>query len=399
VDSSFRSKRDKTEFWIFCAAVFLGLTTISTTSYFSVILARSGMSEREVGFVLSSPLVLVVSAILWSGPLISRFSALRVTVWGQTLCLLSFLTLQFTLHSPVYAGLSRMFLGLGFGIFFPAGMVYAKSKLQGAKTTHLFGIYATMASIPMAISPVLAETYLRVVGFRGLFFVLAIPLIAAIGMMLLLNREGTSELGWTKSAGYRELIKQRSIQLPICLIAIVGMLWGVVGSFMALVLDRSAVLPGYFFIACLAVLIAARVFLIGFLTGFSRPVIVTLGIFMMTAAYASLAKFEITEARTVVLGVFVGLGYSMTFPLLSVWVSDQFDADKRGRPVALFGAAFHVGIYFVPLAIGAMGSYMPVHLALLSIAVSSAALTLACLMLFYVVLPHRDHSVRRLNQV
>jgi MFS family permease len=154
---------------------------------------------------------------------------------------------------------------------------------------------------------------------------------------------------------------------------------------MALALDRSGIQPGYFFFSCLTVLITSRIFLVGYLARFAREAIVTIGILTMVGAYACFAELALTAVRTAILGGLLGLGYSMTFPLLSVWISDQFAPDERGRPVALFGAAFHVGIYTVPFAMGVMGTYISVYLALLWIAGFSAALTLVALAFFHTV--------------
>ena len=81
--SDYRSARSRTDFWLFCAAMFLAFLTLSTLAYLSVVLASVGMTEGQIGMVLSSPLAPVILAILLSGRLLQRFSPLSVVLCGQ----------------------------------------------------------------------------------------------------------------------------------------------------------------------------------------------------------------------------------------------------------------------------------------------------------------------------
>jgi predicted MFS family arabinose efflux permease len=57
--------------------------------------------------------------------------------------------------------------------------------------------------------------------------------------------------------------------------------------------------------------------------------------------------------------VVYGLGHTVAYPQLSVWVAQYFAAAERGKPVSLFNGFFNAGIYLTPLiagaAIGAIG--------------------------------------------
>ena len=43
-------------------------------------------------------------------------------------------------------------------------------------------------------------------------------------------------------------------------------------------------------------------------------------------------------------GVLFGLGYSVAYPVLSVWVAEQFEPRQRTTPIALFNTMFSAGI-------------------------------------------------------
>lgn len=356
-EAAFTSSRDRAEYWLFCAAVFLAFLTNSTTAYFSVILSAAGMSERVIGEILSSPLLPVPVAILISGPLIERYSARNVVIAGQSISLASFIGLQLALPSPGWVALCRMTLGLGFGIFFPAGMVYAKSKLRGPSTPYFFGIYAAMVTLPVVAAPSIAEWYLRRYGLHYLFWAMAVPLLLALPLMAIACTAETRARTRGRdppppAEGYLALLTRKSLLVPNLSIVVVGLMWGFAVSFMALFLFRSGLPAATFFSSCTTTLILSRVLVLRFLAHRSREAVVAGGMAGMAAAYGMLSAWPVNPLIVVIGGIVFGLGYSFTFPVLSVWVSDQFPPEARGRPVALFGALFHLGIFAVPVVVG-----------------------------------------------
>lgn len=394
-DGSFISPRDRREFWLFCAAVFLAFLTNSTTAYLSVILSAAGLPERAIGGILSSPLVPVTVAILSSGPLIARYSALRVAIVGQLISLGSFVGFQYAIPDAFWVGALRMTLGFGFGMFFPAGMVYAKSKLHGPKTTHLFGIYAVMVSLPVVIAPPLAEWYFLHFGTHYLFYCFAVPVAVGLLLMMTLRRDPV-ESAQRQTQSYASLLLTRAIALPNVSILGVGFMWGFVVSFMALFLFRSGQPAASFFSSCMLTVIASRTFVLGFLVRFPRELIVAAGLFGMALAYFILGTAPLSSLLVSVCAVMFGFGYSLTFPVLSVWISDQFEPKQRGRPVALFGAIFHVGIFSVPLAAGLVSKYLSLGSILICLAGTSVLLGAV---LLWTHASNRERASARLSQL
>src|SRR6266568_1872945 len=279
------------EFWLFCVATFFACLTTSTISYLSVILSTIGMTEKEIGGVLSSPLVPVTIAILFSGQMIARYSALTVVFWGQALSLIAFLSFQYTVTDPFAAGVSRVVLGLGYGLFFPAALVYAKSKLQGPKTAYLFGIYASMIPLPNVIGPPIAEWYFKTFGISFMFVVLSLPLIIGTLIMLTLGRGVQGEGSQTRSGlEYWQLLKMKSIMIPLYSILVVGLVWGFVVSFLALQLHRNGIRTAYFFSSCTVALFTSRFLVLGLLTNAPREVVAALGLALMAVAFLALAN-------------------------------------------------------------------------------------------------------------
>lgn len=350
--SIYTSSRARREFWLFCVATFLGCLTSSTIAYLSVILSSLGVSEAQIGMILSSPLLPVTFAILLSGPLISRFSALTIMLCGQLISLVAFLSLQWDVANPVCAGAGRVVLGLGFGMFFPAALVYAKSKLQGPKTAYLFGIAASMVPLPNIVGPPLAELYFSTFGIKFFFVVFALPLAVSILILITLGDEPeTKRTGTPQDLEYWRLLTMRSIAVPLYSVLVVGLAWGFVVSFMSLLLHRRAINTVYFFSTCTATLFFSRFVILGLLVRAPREVVVALGLALMAASLFIVGASGAHPMIVAVAGAAFGLGYSAAFPVLSVWISDQFRAEHRGKPVALLSALFQFGIYVVPYVV------------------------------------------------
>jgi hypothetical protein len=352
-ESAYASQRARVEFWLFCAATFLAFLTTSTISYLSVILSSAGMGERTIGFVLSSAALPVVFGILWSGRLVQRYGALNVAICGQILSLIAFGGFQFSVTSPLWVGSCRVLLGLGFGMFFPAAMVFAKSKLNGPRTTYLFGIYASMVPLPNILGPALAERYFASFGTAYLFVALAAPLGLGILMMFGLTATSTGQRNnGGPEQGYWYLLRMPSLFLPNATIFVVGMTWGFVVSFMALFLHQRHVDTALFFSSCTSALIASRFLLLGSLVRVPRQITVATGLFLMATSYAVIVEQVSPGFATIIGGVIFGIGYSLAFPILSVWIS---------------------GIFSLPVMVGALSQALSLDQILLCLAILAGA--------------------------
>jgi MFS family permease len=349
--SNFASARQRTEFWLFCIATFLAFLTTSALSFLSVILAEAGMPDRSIGLVLSSPALPVTGAILFAGLLFKRLSALQIAIVGQIISLVAFISFQFTVYDVWPAAASRAILGIGFGLFFPAAIVFVRNLLRGPNATYLFGIYSTMIPLPNVAGPSLAEAYFRQIGVHQLFFWLAIPLVIGICLMFLIKSDRVEHQAGSSSS-YLSLILNREIFAPNASVFALGLIWGFVLAFMALLLHRNSVATVFFFSTATLTLVVSRFTLLAALASFSRPRIVAFGMFSMATSYAVLSLNGSSWQFVTLSGILFGVGYSAAFPTLSVWVTEEFSPNARGKPAALFSALFHLGIFILPVVGG-----------------------------------------------
>jgi MFS family permease len=380
-NSAFRSASDKIQFWCFCLSTFLTYLTVMSTSFLSVVLSSASVSPGAIGLILASPVFTIIVAIFSAGFLIQAFSALSMATVGQLICLVSFISFQWAIPDLAGTLASRAALGFGTGLFFPAAMVYAKNRLKGANTTYFFGIFSSMTLVPAALAPTIAEIYFNRFGTQTLFLALSAPLFFGIVISLLLRRNAAKEGIITKRGDitYLGLLKSRQVLIPNFIVSIVGLLWGFVLSFMALLLVKNNVKTPYFFSVCTIVLLTSRLFVLKFFSVARREHTVFVGLWLMATSYCALSLFQITNLTAVGAAVPFGIGYSLAFPIISVWVSDQFEPHDRGKPVALLSACFHLGIFLAPLPVGIINAYMSLQSIMLGLAIVAVAASMLLL--------------------
>ena len=360
--SVFSRKGDARDYMLMASATFLVFLSHSTLAFLSVILKDLGVTETGIGIRMSAPLVPMLAGMFLSGYLIELFGPLRIVRTGFIMILLAHLSIELTVTDFFGVYISRAFHGFGYGIFMPASMVYVKGKLRPEKMVHPFGIYASMILLPLVIGPWVMENLYSYSGLGGLFIVTAAP--SLIGNILsLLPSAGAIPTAGGKHIGYRQLLRMAGLRPPILAIFTVGMVYGIVPTLMALYLKLGSIPVVYYFTPFTAALFTGRFLVIRLLDRLPRVTLVMTGFVLMGLSHLWLIIFRTPQAA-ILAGIVLGLGYSLEYPSLSVWISAKFDPADRGKPVALLNMVFHAGIFITPLIGGwvmdrfSLGTYL-----------------------------------------
>jgi MFS family permease len=372
IDGAIRAAESRRPFCLFCAATFLSFLGTSSISYFSVVFTRYGMSVDEIGRIFSVALVPVVGGILFCGPLLTRFTSLQIAFTGQVVTLLGYASFLKTISDPTGAMLSRFAVGAGFGLFFPAALIYARSLVTGSNTVFLFGIYSTMIPLPNFIGPGLSEIIYSNWGVTSLLLCFATPIFIALVVMLLLPAP-PAPVPSKENLGYGAIVLRNSVLLPNLAIAVVGLMWGFMLSFMALYLSSTKIPTAAFFTAATLSMVLSRFTVMAWLGKRPRHLTAGGGLLLMGLGYAVLPLCSSSVVLVATAAVIFGLGYSTVFPVLSLWATDQFEAAERGRAMAVFTAFFQGSIFVVPLVAGAMLRVMAFGHVLLALAAISTS--------------------------
>jgi MFS family permease len=342
----FDDRRARAEFWILALVTFLCFTTVSQTALLAVVMQHEHMTLAKIGIVLSAYGLAVVLFMIASAPIAGRLGDLTTLRIGIVLLVAGHLSYQLTIASFPAALLSRVLQGMGYGLFMPTAMTFAKSKLTKERFVYLFGIYASMVPLPNAIGPPLAEAYFNAFGEHLFFIVGAVPAILAAVLSLALSDHRPQ----TEGRGGLPLLRTAmlpGLRQPLVAIMVVGALYGLIPSYMAPLLADEAIPIGFFFTSFTVVLFASRFLLIGYFEAWSRRRVLAIGMVAMAAAYAIIALAP-GWLPVAVAGSLFGLGYSVAYPVLSVWVAEQFEPHQRTTPIALFNTMFSIGILLTP---------------------------------------------------
>jgi len=343
----FAAKGDARDYLLMASATFLVFLSHSTVTFLAVILRDLGVGETGIGVVISAPLIPILAGMFLSGYLMERFGPLRVVRAGFVMIFLAHLSLEVSVVSFKGVYLSRAFHGFGYGIFMPASMTYVKSKLHPERMVHPFGIYASMILMPNIVGPWLMENLYSSIGLRGLFLLTALPSLLGNLLALLPGAGKIPEKG-EEHTGYSDLLRMDSIRPLIMAIFTVGMVYGIVPTIMALYLKMNAIAMVYYFTPFTAALFTGRFVVIRLLERFPRRTLVMAGFLLMGISHLWLISFH-TPGAAILAGIVLGLGYSLEYPSLSVWISARVEASDRGKPVALLNMFFHTGIFITPL--------------------------------------------------
>lgn len=339
-------------FYLFCATTFLSFLGTSSISYFSVVFAGYGMSVAEIGRIYSSALFPVVLGILFCGSLLARFSPFQIALAGQAITLAAYVSFFGTISDPFGALVSRFLVGAGFGLFFPAALIYARTLISGPNTVFLFGIYSTMIPLPNFFGPGLAEIIYLKYGVPPLLWSFTVPIGASLLLMWFLPRPAASSRAF-ELLSYFTILRNKSVLLPNAAIAVVGLMWGFMLSFMALYLSTIKVPASVFFSGATLSMVVSRFTVMAWLGRKPKHLTAGLGLVLMGLGYAILPLCGSNPVAVGMSALVFGLGYSTVFPVLSLWATDQFEPTQRGRAMAVFTAFFQGAIFIVPWTAGA----------------------------------------------
>lgn len=376
--SIFVAKGDARDYLLMASATFLVFLSHSTISFLAVILRDQGVGDTSIGVIISAPLVPMLTGMFLSGYLMERFGPMGVVRAGFFMILLAHLSLQFTVNDSTGVFISRAFHGFGYGIFQPAGMTYVMGKLRPERMVHPFGIYASMVLLPHIVGPWLMENLYAVMGLRGLFLVTAVPSLLG-SLIVRLPRTGAVPVERQDNTGYGRLLRMAVLRPLLLAILAVGMVYGIVPTIMALYLKMNAINMVYYFTPFTAALFTGRFVVIRLLERLPRKTLVIGGFLLMGISHLWLISFH-TPGAAILAGIVLGLGYSLEYPSLSVWISGRFDSADRGKPVALLNILFHAGIFITPLVGGwvterySLGTYLGGLIVLAFVAAASMGL-------------------------
>jgi len=350
MEKAFTNPSDRRDFALFYLATFACFFTISQTALLSVLFRDEHMSDRMAGVILGARYVAAIIGTLCSARMMAYAGVLNTAMLGIAVMVLSFLGLQFAYPYPIPALAMRLAAGAGFGMFFPAAFLYAKNKVTGTHQVRYMAIFQTAMIIPNLFGPGVAEWYLHRAGPEWFFVVMGVPaLLMTVGTWI-----GANDLVGVKrpaTGSYLRLLRDRQISVPLVASVVIGMVAGIVYSYMALWLWQSHVNVSWFF----SPYAAAALFSALVLTRGARnkpPQLVTAAAFLSVGLSAVLLAIDLDVTAAFASGVLLASGYTIILPTIIAWTCQYFPQSEQARPTALVNTLFNVGGVLGPLLVG-----------------------------------------------
>lgn len=355
----------RVRFWLLCACTFLIFLSNSATALFAKVFANAGYAESAIGIVLAIYGISTIAGILVSGFVARRIGMLQTVKIGAVLLLFSYLSYALTLDHFYASIASRLAQGFAYGLFLAPSMLFAKAQLSKRYFVTLFGVFSGMVPLPNVVGPPIAAWLLEQFGNGLFFFVTAPPMVLGVIVLLLLgsNLQHNARL---PGHLYGQLIRRADVRWVYAAIGFVGLVFGVVPSYMASYLIDNGVNVAAFFSTFAIVMFGARFFVAPLIEKTPHEMVVGAGILAMGIAYMAMGYLPVTRF-VLPAGILFGLGYSLCYPRLSVMAITPFADNDREKPIALFNVFFVAGTYLIPYAIGAFKHIAPVSVFLLLI--------------------------------
>jgi len=341
----FVDARAKPEFYLFGAAVFLVSFLYSHGTLLAVIFTHEGFDLHSVGLLLSLYVFPVLLTSFSIGVIAGRIGVLATMRLATVLITIGFASLYFTVDNFYGALASRIVQGLGQGLFLGSILSYAQSRLSPRRFVYLLSVFSTMAPLSQAFAPPFGAFVLNLWGPRVMFIIATIP--ALVGLALTFRVRPLARTVTTHGFDFGKALRRDRIA-PLCAAFINGTMFGFVMAYLSSVLEAKALPLAAFFIASTAAMLASRVLAMRRMETIDRHFLVSGGFVLEAASFIAVALAG-ESWLVVVAGVLFGLGYSVVYPILSVWMSDGLAPSERVGPQGLLNAIFSLGMFAMPL--------------------------------------------------
>ena len=357
------------EFIRFGVAAFLASLLNAHVALLSILFAQVGHSLHATGWLLSLFAVPVIGINLLAGPIAARIGVLATARLSFLFCILGFGSLLFTAQDFWGALASRLFHGIGFGLFLPSVMTYGQSRLNQRRFVGLVIVFSSLIPFAYAIGPAVGEYSLAHQG-REIFFLTAL-VPGVIGLVLTM---GLRPLAKPERRGLAlsGALKPRFV-LPLAALFVGGTLHAYSLAYLPPDFIARGLSLALFFVPSTIATGLSRVSGNMF-QRFQPRFLVSVGVAMMGFGLAAIAVTS--HIIIVVLGsILFGLGSSVLYPVVSAWLAQGIEPEKRAGSQAVGSAAFYLGLHGMPLPLAFLVE--PAGYAMTSYFLACAALIVA----------------------
>lgn len=344
--SGFVDRQARGEYFRLAIGCFLVSFTTAHTSLLAIVFGRNGFDLHAIGLLLSLVAIPIIAFALLSGELMARLGALTTLRLAMAFALVGFGSLVETHSAFGPALVSRLIQGVGQGLFLAAAYTYVQSRLDPARFLFLLGVFSATMPLAQGIAPPAGGYVLDNWGETAFFLVATLPGI--VGLALTIGLRPLPPPAKASGLAIASAVRP-GVWEPLLGGWMNGTMMGFCGAYLAAALVARGIPLAAFFTASLATMFASRLLALRGVERANRRVLIGSGLALMAVGLTAVAISGTAIWPVVAGGIAFGFGYSLTYPVISAWISEGQDARGRAGSQALLNAAFNIGLFAMPL--------------------------------------------------
>jgi MFS family permease len=252
-------------------------------------------------------------------------------------------------HTPEQMAAAYILFGAGQAAFAPAMLSLVADVMPSDRLGQAYGWYTTATYIAMTLGPAMGGFLAKALGFRQVFSVSGLLLLAVALLALLALPKGPprrkSELR-AALTGSIELLHNR--RLLACLLATSGSSigFGVFLTFLPLYASLQGLGPvqtGLVFAAQAITNVLIRIPIGALIDRSDRRLITAVGLTCLAAGLAALGQV-VQLSHLLACAVFMGVGMALAFTTIGTIIADQAPIQQRGLAMGMYNSCIYLGM-------------------------------------------------------
>jgi len=308
---------------------------------------RIGGDLSQVGLVMGTFAVAAILARPYVGRLVDRLGGKPSLLLGSLILSIGPL-LYLVSHSVPALLVARFLHGFGISATSTAYIVIVAALAPPGRRGEAIGLSAAAMPVALMIAPAIGASLLESWGFIPLFVfsasVAALSLLTAVFVVEPQSTDRSDYSGEEGEGAFFQVIRLRSVWVPSVAMAVLGVTYGSIITFLPLFAIQQGVdNSGLFFTAYGLTLIAVQI-LAGRLSDWvGRHRVIVPAMVLLALAFPVLAS---VQSLSLLLGVAVlyGLGFGSARATLNAWMVDRVPASIQGMAMSVAYGSFDLGI-------------------------------------------------------
>lgn len=364
------------------------------TASMPLALARGGIPDPEIGFIVGLAALVQIPAAFAAGALVDRFGGLRLMVVGGVAYIAACFVLLLPGVEPGGSNLpfavARLLQGIGIGTALPAGLSVVPQLVPAVRRGVALAVAGASHNLTLVVLPPASLVVLDLAGLDGVAAVVLVLVGLGLGVVLVRpprpvgvvqmarevvpavrSLEGPATVPLDPARRRLGIAYRASWTAPLAIVLLFVAHWGVVTAYLPQRAEAAGANIGLFFAADGVSVLLMRV-PAGWLSDRLSGLPLVLAGIAITAVGVALLLLPPVTWLLVVAGLLTGVGAALIVtPLLLELTRRSTDAD-RGSAFALFSAGFAAAI-----ALGSIGAAPLVAVAGFEVAIGVAMVGLA----------------------